>query len=71
VLERKWFSDARKVEIDQCPKCGGIWLDDGEFSSIYEEIKRGKAGSPAWALAMADAVTFVKADSRNSRLERR
>src|SRR5678816_2999230 len=64
VLERKWFSDAQKVEIDQCPKCGGIWLDDGEFSSIYAEIKKGRTGSPAWAIAMVDAVTFVRTDSR-------
>jgi Zn-finger nucleic acid-binding protein len=60
VLDRKWFSDARKVEIDQCPKCGGIWLDDGEFTSIYEEIKRGKVGAPPWAAAMAEAVNIVK-----------
>jgi Zn-finger nucleic acid-binding protein len=63
VLDRKWFSDAKKVEIDQCPKCAGIWLDDGEFTSIYEEIKRGSVGSPPWAAAMAEAVGFVKNDA--------
>jgi Zn-finger nucleic acid-binding protein len=60
VLERKWFSDAKKVEIDQCAKCGGIWLDDGEFTSIYEEIKQGHVGSPPWARAMAEAITIVR-----------
>ncbi|MGH8591979.1 MAG: zf-TFIIB domain-containing protein [Gammaproteobacteria bacterium] len=24
VLDRKWFFDLKKVEIDQCPKCGGV-----------------------------------------------
>jgi Zn-finger nucleic acid-binding protein len=62
MLDRKWFSDAKKIEIDQCPKCDGIWLDDGEFTGIYEEMKRGKVGSPPWALAMAQAVTFVQAN---------
>jgi Zn-finger nucleic acid-binding protein len=60
MLDRKWFSDTLKVEIDQCPKCGGIWLDDGEFTKIYEEMKRGRATSPPWALAMTKAVTFVR-----------
>ena len=42
VLERKWFSDAKLVEIDQCPQCGGVWLDPGEFSRIYDEIQGAK-----------------------------
>ena len=62
VLDRKWFSDATKVEIDQCAKCGGIWLDDGEFTRIYEELKKGKAGPSAWTAAIADAVAFVQAN---------
>src|SRR6185369_9534342 len=39
MLDRKWFSDSQQVEIDQCPHCGGIWLDAGEFSRIYDEVK--------------------------------
>jgi Zn-finger nucleic acid-binding protein len=60
VLERKWFSAARKIEIDACAKCGGIWLDDGEFTGIFEEARSGQPGSPAWAVAVADAVKMVK-----------
>lgn len=60
VLERKWFSDAQGVEIDQCTKCGGIWLDAGEFSRIYEEIKGAKVAPPSWARAMADAAALVE-----------
>jgi uncharacterized protein len=59
VLERKWFSDLKKVEIDQCPRCNGIWLDAGEFSRIYEEIKGAKVAPPGWASAMADAAAAV------------
>jgi Zn-finger nucleic acid-binding protein len=61
LLDRKWFSDARTVEIDQCPKCGGIWLDDGEFTRIHEAIRKGEAGAPAWAPAMASAASIAKA----------
>jgi Zn-finger nucleic acid-binding protein len=60
VLERKWFSDLKKVEIDQCPKCGGVWLDAGEFSRIYDEVKGAKVSSPLWATAMAEAAALVK-----------
>jgi len=61
ILERKWFSDLKKVEIDQCTKCGGIWLDAGEFSRIHEEIKgsEGKVTTPLWAIAMAEAAKIV------------
>ena len=60
VLERKWFSDLKQVEIDQCPKCGGVWLDAGEFSRIYEEIEGAKVTSPLWARAMAEAAKIVE-----------
>lgn len=59
VLDRKWFSDLKKVEIDQCPTCGGVWLDAGEFSRIYDEIKGAKVAPPGWASAMADAAAVV------------
>jgi len=60
VLERKWFSDLKKVEIDQCPNCGGVWLDAGEFSRIYEEVQGAKVSPPGWATAMAEAASLVK-----------
>ena len=34
VLMRHYFSVAQKVEIDECPKCGGILLDAGELAQI-------------------------------------
>jgi len=58
-LERKWFSNLKKVEIDQCPQCDGIWLDAGEFSRIYDEIKGAKVATPGWARAMAEAAAAV------------
>ena len=60
ILTRKWFSDSKKVEIDQCPICGGIWLDAGEFTQIYNEIKGAKIAPPGWATAMAEAAALVE-----------
>ena len=65
VLDRKWFSPLEKVEIDECPQCGGIWLDAGEFSRIYDEIQGAKVAPPGWATAMADAARLVSQKSMN------
>lgn len=60
MLERKWFSNLKQVEIDQCPKCRGIWLDPGEFTRIHEETQGAKLTSPIWAMAMAEAAAIVR-----------
>ncbi len=65
ILDRKWFSDQKRVEIDQCPKCGGVWLDAGEFSQIYNEIQGAKIAPPGWAKAMAEAANLVEQRLRN------
>ena len=52
VLDKKWFSDRKQVEIDQCPICGGIWLDAGEFTRVYDEMKGARLTTPIWAAAM-------------------
>src|SRR3974390_2936346 len=36
-LHRHFFSARRRVEVDQCPNCGGYWLDAGELESILRE----------------------------------
>ena len=61
VLERRWFSEQKRVEIDQCPTCGGIWLDEGEFSRIQDEMKAAKVAPPGWAAAIAQVAAQVRA----------
>ena len=34
TLMRHFFSVKREVEVDECPKCGGFWLDYGELGQI-------------------------------------
>lgn len=63
VLERKWFSEKQEVEIDQCPKCRGIWLDAGEFTRVQAEIRAARSAPPGWAAAMAAAAAVVRAGS--------
>lgn len=48
VMTRYFFSSKRQIEIDECPQCGGIWLDAGELTRIRElfptEASREEAG---------------------------
>jgi len=37
IMMRHFFSAKRKVEVDECPKCTGFWLDVGELRVIREE----------------------------------
>lgn len=36
-LQRHYFSAKRRVEVDECPNCGGYWLDAGELAAIRDE----------------------------------
>lgn len=38
-LQRHYFSAKKQVEVDQCPNCGGYWLDAGELEKIRAEKK--------------------------------
>lgn len=38
-LFKRFSSVKRKVEVDECAKCGGVWLDTGEISDIRNEFK--------------------------------
>jgi Zn-finger nucleic acid-binding protein len=37
VMMRHFSSLRRRVEVDECPSCGGYWLDAGELALIREE----------------------------------
>lgn len=28
-----------EIEVDFCPKCGGVWLDGGELNKLMSKIK--------------------------------
>lgn len=43
---RHLFSDSCHIEIDECPSCGGIWLDSGEFEQIYASMNRQDVAAP-------------------------
>ena len=46
-LHRHFFSAKRRVEVDQCPNCGGYWLDAGELALIRAEKTQAATPDPA------------------------
>ncbi|TCI01075.1 GTP-binding protein EngA [Corallincola luteus] len=36
VMMRRYFSPLNVLEIDECPGCGGIWLDTGELEKMHD-----------------------------------
>jgi uncharacterized protein len=34
VMLRRRFTSTTPVEIDECPECGGLWLDKDELAAI-------------------------------------
>ena len=39
IMMQHFSSPSRKVTIDECPKCTGVWLDAGELAEIRSEFK--------------------------------
>jgi Zn-finger nucleic acid-binding protein len=54
-MMRRYFSPRTQIEIDECPGCGGIWLDAEELEGI-RSIFKGAAERQAAKRAFADAV---------------
>lgn len=35
-MNRRFYSHARRVLVDRCPDCRGVWLDDNELADIVK-----------------------------------
>ncbi len=42
-LKRHFFSVKRDVTVDECPQCGGYWLDPGELRTIRTSFETDEA----------------------------
>lgn len=47
IMGRYHFSVRKRIEIDECPACGGVWLDAGELAAIRKEHKTEKTRKQA------------------------
>ena len=59
-LHRHFFSAKRRVEVDQCPNCGGYWLDAGELALIRaEKTQAGAPGSAGQSGISNDVIRYL------------
>lgn len=56
VLMRHWYSFRRIVEVDECPGCGGYFLDRDELSEIRDEFSGASDRRQATAAALESTV---------------
>jgi hypothetical protein len=69
-LRRHFFSAKRRVEVDECPNCGGYWLDAGELEQIREEKSESLRATQIRQSALSSAdiryLYRLKSQSQNS-----
>jgi|ERR1043166_8177459 Zn-finger nucleic acid-binding protein len=58
-LQRHFFSAKRRVELDECPNCGGYWLDAGELAQIRAERAGADAEKTAEHNISADVIRYL------------
>jgi uncharacterized protein len=64
LMFRRFYSRKKAVQIDECPGCGGVWLDAGEFAAIQDEHNTKGGHHPELALTISAAVAVVRLHSR-------
>ncbi|MFC1738808.1 zf-TFIIB domain-containing protein [Planctomycetota bacterium] len=68
VMMRHFFSVKKEVELDECPGCGGIWLDTGELARIrtlFEtEEERNQAADEYFQEVFGDKLKSMQADDQ-------
>ena len=66
VMMRHFFSVKKEVEVDECPGCGGFWLDAGELRSIRAlfntEQEREEAAQKYFSELFGDHFAAMKAE---------
>ena len=67
-LHRHFFSAKRRVQVDQCPNCGGYWLDAGELALIRAEKTQAataeQCGQPSISQAVIRYLYRLQTESR-------
>ena len=66
VMMRHFFSVKKETEVDECPGCGGFWLDAGELGRIRSlfnsEEERHKAAEMYFSELFDDQLSTMKAE---------
>jgi Zn-finger nucleic acid-binding protein len=71
VLHRHFFSTNRRVEVDECPTCAGVWLDVGELRELRDqfptEAARKEAAAEYFEDVFGEQLAAMRAESEEKR----
>lgn len=74
-LETFNYAYSSGIEVDRCGRCGGLWLDNGEFAKIEDFLRRAETSElPAdakLAIASAKERVLTKELERRAQAKRR
>jgi uncharacterized protein len=70
VMMRHFWSVKRDVTIDECPECGGVFLDAGELGKIRHEFPTEAARHAAADAYFAEVVDPMLNEARGESQER-
>ena len=63
IMMQHFFSIKRRVVVDECAECGGLWLDAGELAEIrglFPDTAAREAATTAYFNDLAAAMTSSK-----------
>ena len=67
IMMRHFFSVKRQVQVDECPGCGGFWLDAGELGKVRSlfntEAERHQAADEYFNEVFGDKLKAMKAEN--------
>jgi Zn-finger nucleic acid-binding protein len=69
-MQRHYFSVKRQVQVDECPACGGFWLDAGELTRIRSLFASEESAREAAQVLFAGLVEENFAGERGASQER-
>lgn len=66
IMRRHYFSVKRRVEIDECASCGGVWLDAGELRDIRNLFDSQEERDKAFKAYCDDVFGFMELHRRQA-----
>jgi Zn-finger nucleic acid-binding protein len=73
TMLRHFWSVERRVTLDECPECGGVFLDAGELGSIRHELpthEAKEAAADAYFKEVVDPLLGARRQADQAELER-
>ncbi len=75
VMQRHYFSVKHEVEVDECPGCGGFWLDHGELEKIRDQFsteeERRTAGMEHFQRQYGQQLAAMESESQAQQMKAR